>query len=169
MQFYCLFAGNEKLAKDFLTGLYYNLLVEILSKDNQKILKFDALTDLCTKIGVRLGNAIFANHERARLDMKNQNKEISKKFDFFIDDDDKIDVKIKFGFEKKSMKIEVGDVIETIPYLSPKNEFKKDDDADTILYASLYNSPSMEVMKKYMLNQNLKLSKKLKKKLQKRG
>ena len=157
------------MAKDFLTGLYYNLLVEILSKDNQKILKFDALTDLCTKIGVRLGNAIFANHERARLDMKNQNKEISNKFDFFIDDDDKIDVKIKFGFEKKSMKIEVGDVIETIPYLSPENEFKKDDDADTILYASLYNSPSMEVMKKYMLNQNLKLSKKLKKKLQKRG
>ena len=90
------------MAKDFLTGLYYNLLVEILSKDNQKILKFDALTDLCTKIGVRLGNAIFANHERARLDMKNQNKEISKKYDFFIDDDDKIDVKIKFGFEKNN-------------------------------------------------------------------
>ena len=119
----CFFAGNEKLAKDFLAGLYYNLLVEILSKDNKKILKFDALTDLCTKIGVRLGNAIFANHERARLDMKNQNKEISKNMTFFIDDDDKIDVKIKFGFEKHSMKIEVGDVIETIPYLSPKNEF----------------------------------------------
>ena len=28
------FAGKEKLAKDFLTELYYNLLVEILSKDN---------------------------------------------------------------------------------------------------------------------------------------
>ena len=31
------------------------------------------------------------------------------------------------------MKIEVDDDIETIPYLSPKNEIKKDDDADTIL------------------------------------
>ena len=28
------------------------------------------------------------------------------------------------------MKIEVDDDVETIPYLSPKNEIKKDDDAD---------------------------------------
>ena len=91
-----LFAGKEKLAKDFLTELYYNLLVEILSKDNNEVLKFDALTDLCTEVGVRLGNAIFANHERARLNMKKQTKEIGKKYDLFIDDDDKKDVKIKF-------------------------------------------------------------------------
>ena len=64
---YCLlfFAGKEKLAKDYLTVLYCNLLVEILSKDSNELLKFDALTDLCTEVGVRLGNAIFANHERA--------------------------------------------------------------------------------------------------------
>ena len=60
------FAGNEKLAKDFLTELYCNLLVEILSKDNNKVLKFDALTDLCAEIGVKLGNAIFANHENGQ-------------------------------------------------------------------------------------------------------
>ena len=40
------FARNKKLAKDFLTELYYNLSVEILSKDNNEVLKFDALTDL---------------------------------------------------------------------------------------------------------------------------
>ena len=76
------FAGKEKLAKYFLTELYYNLSVEILSKDNDEVLKIDALTDLCTKVGVRLGNAIFANHERSRLDIKKQTKEISKKYDF---------------------------------------------------------------------------------------
>ena len=64
------FAGNEKLVKDLLTELYYNLSVEILSKDNNEVLKFDALTDLCTDVGVR-------------FDMKKQTKEISKKYDFF--------------------------------------------------------------------------------------
>ena len=59
------FARKEKLAKDFLTELYCNLLVEILSKDNNELLKFDALTNLYTEVGVRLGNVIFANHERA--------------------------------------------------------------------------------------------------------
>ena len=69
------FAGNEKLAKDFLTEFYYNLSVEIRSKDNNEVLKFDASTDLCTKIGVRRGNAIFANHERARLEKTDQRNE----------------------------------------------------------------------------------------------
>ena len=72
--------------------------------------------------------------------MKKQTEEFSKKYDFFIDDNNKKDVKIKFDDEKKLMKIEVDDDIETIPYLSPKNEIKKDDDADTILQASLCNS-----------------------------
>ena len=40
------FARNKKLVKDFLTELYYNLSVEILSKDNNEVLKIDALTDL---------------------------------------------------------------------------------------------------------------------------
>ena len=107
--------------------------------------------------------------------MKKQTEEISKKYDFFIDNDDKKDVKIKFDDKKNSMKIEVDDYVERIPYLSPqneikkdddaddeknsmkfkqtmlkqflspKNEIKKDDDADTILYTSLYNSPKCEV------------------------
>ena len=111
------FARNEKLTKDFLTELYYNLSVEILSKDNN-VLKFDALTDLCTKVGVRLGNVIFANHERVMLYMKKQTREISKKYDFFIDDNDKKDVKIKFDDEKNSMKIEVDDDVEIYLFIS---------------------------------------------------
>lgn len=63
------------------------------------------------------------------------------------------------------MKIEVDDDVETIPYWSPKNEIKKDDDADTILCASPYNSPKHDIGEKYMLDQNLKLSKKSQKKL----
>ena len=78
------FIGNEKLAKDFLTELYYNLLVEILSKDNNEVLNFNALTDLCTEVGARLGNAIFVNHERVRLDMKKKTEEISEKYDFLL-------------------------------------------------------------------------------------
>ena len=97
------------LAKDFSTELYYNSSVKIISKDNNEVLKFDALTDLCTEVGVRLGNAVFANHERVRLDMKKQTEEISKKYDFLIDDDDKKDVKIKFDDKKNSMKIEIDD------------------------------------------------------------
>ena len=65
--------------------------------------------------------------------MKKQTEEFSKKYEFFIDDDDKKDVKIKFDDDKKLMKIDVDDDIETIPYLSPKNEIKKDDNADTNL------------------------------------
>ena len=67
------------MAKDFLTELYYNLSVDILSKDNNEVLKFDALTDLCAKVGVRLDNAIFVNHEKVRLDMKNRLKKLMKK------------------------------------------------------------------------------------------
>ena len=97
------------LAKDFSTELYYNSSVEIISKDNNEVLKFDALTDLCTEVGVRLGNVVFANHERVRLDMKKQTEKISKKYDFLIDNDDKKDVKIKFDDKKNSMKIEIDD------------------------------------------------------------
>ena len=53
--------------------------------------KFHALTDLRVEIGVKLENFIFANHERARLNMEKQKKqaeEISKKHDFFDDKDD---------------------------------------------------------------------------------
>ena len=43
----------------------------------------------CVEIGVKVENSIFANHERAKLNMKKQTKEISKKYDFFDDEDDK--------------------------------------------------------------------------------
>ena len=43
------------------------MTVEVLSSDNSENLQFDALTDLCIEIGVKLENSIFANHERARL------------------------------------------------------------------------------------------------------
>ena len=63
--------------------------MEVLSSDNSENLQFEALTDLCVEIGVRLENSIFANYERASLDMKKQTEEISKKYDFFDDKDDK--------------------------------------------------------------------------------
>ena len=68
------FARKETLAKTFLTELYKNMTVEVLSSDNSENLQFDALTDLCIEISSRLENSIFANHERARLDMKNRQR-----------------------------------------------------------------------------------------------
>ena len=64
------FAGKETLAKTFLTELYKNLTVEVLSSQNSENLQFDALTDFCAELGVKLGNSIFGNHERARFDIK---------------------------------------------------------------------------------------------------
>ena len=48
------------------------------------VLEFQALTDLCAEINVRLANSIFANHKRARLDMKKQEEQISKKNMVFL-------------------------------------------------------------------------------------
>ena len=56
--------------KNFLPELFKNLTVKVLSSDDFENLQFDALTDLCTGLSVRLGNSNFANHERASLDMK---------------------------------------------------------------------------------------------------
>ena len=142
------FAGKETSVKNFLIELYRNLTVEVLSCDNDSILEISAITSLCAEISVRLGNAIFANHERARLKMKKQEEEISTKYDFFDDDnDDKkdflddISVKIKEDFYdddnddvviKRESDTQMDDA-ETIPYASPKRE---DDigDKETILY-----------------------------------
>ena len=63
------FGGKETLVKDFLTELYRNLTVEVFSSENNMGLKFQALTDLRMEINARLANSIFANHERANLDM----------------------------------------------------------------------------------------------------
>ena len=82
------FVGKESLVKNFLTELYRNLMVEVVSSDNCSVLEFQALTDLCPKINVRLANSIFANHENESLNMKKQDEDISKKKFFFDDDDD---------------------------------------------------------------------------------
>ena len=64
------FAGKETLAKTFLMELYKKLTIEVLFSDNSENLQFDALTDLCTELGVSQENSVFANHERERLDIK---------------------------------------------------------------------------------------------------
>ena len=123
------FAGKESLVKNFLTELYRNLTVEVLSSDNDSVFEFQALTDLCAEINVRLANSIFASHERARLDVKKQDEDISKKYDFFYNDDDKnfpgdVSIKQESDFPNDaSIKQESDNEIdnrETIPYASPK-------------------------------------------------
>ena len=78
------FAGAESLVRNFLTELYRNFTVEVLLPDNNSVLEFQAFTDLCAKINVRLANSIFAYHERQRLDMKKQAEDIRKNYDFFL-------------------------------------------------------------------------------------
>ena len=111
--------------------MYKNLAVEVLSSENFENLQFDGLTDVCVELGVRLGNSIFVNHEKGRLDMKKKAEEISKKYDFFDDQDDKKDVKIKSDTEI--------DDIEAIPYSSPKWQNDIDD-----IGRSPYASPKRE-------------------------
>ena len=86
---------------------------------------------------------------------KNRPKKIVKNMTFFIDNDNKKDVKIKFDDKKNWMKIEVDNDVETIPYLSSKNEIEKDDDVDTILYTSLNNSPKHEINEKIYVQPKL--------------
>ena len=45
--FLLFFAGKETLAKNFLTELYKNLTVDVLSSDNVSTLEFNALSGLC--------------------------------------------------------------------------------------------------------------------------
>ena len=78
------FVGKESLLKNLLTELYKNLTVEVIPSDKDSVFPFQALTDLCDEINVRLANYIFANHERARLDMKKQDEDISKKYEFLM-------------------------------------------------------------------------------------
>ena len=172
------FAEKETLAKHFLTELCKNLTVEVLSFDNSENLQFDALTDLCVELSVRLGNSIFANHERTRPDIKQQAEEISKKYDFFDDQDDKKD--------KKDLKIKSDteiDDIETIPYASTKRENDIDDietipytpaerendidDRETIVYASPRRESENKIDEKMYKEPKLETAAELKNKLQK--
>ena len=66
--------------------------MEVLFSDNSENLQFEELTDLRVEIGVRLENSMFANNERASVNMKKQAEEISKKHDFLDDKDDKKNV-----------------------------------------------------------------------------
>ena len=150
--------------------MYKNLTVEVVSSDNDSTLEFNALTDLCAEIVVRLANSIFVNHERARLDMKKQEDEISKKCDSFDDDDDKKDdifIKMEDDFLdfdnddvliKKESDNEMDDR-ETIPYTSLKRKNDNEiDDRETILFASpkresqdeidknIYKEPKLETL-----------------------
>ena len=116
------------------------MTVEVLSSDNSENLQFDALIDLSAELSVRLGNYIFANHERVRLDMKKQTEEISKKYDFFDNEDNKKVVKIKRDTEM--------DDIESILYASPKRE-NDNDDRETIAYAFPIRKSKDKIDEKY--------------------
>ena len=59
------------------------------------------------------------------------------------------------------MKIKVDDDVETIPYVSPKNEIKKDDVADTIFCASPYNSPKHDIDEKIYVEPKLETIKEI--------
>ena len=150
------FAGKETIVKDFLTELYRNLTVEVLSTDNDSILRFETLTDLCAEINIRLANSIFANQERARLDTKKQAEEISKKYDFFDDDDGDKKPKEEIDEEKpyfdelyfpddvvidQEKDGEIEDVYdrETIPYVPPRRE------SNNKIDEKLYKEPKAEM------------------------
>ena len=70
--FLLLFAGKESLWRNFLTELYRNLTVEVLSSDNDQVLEFQALTDLRVEINVRLANLWKGKgrHEKTRVGNK---------------------------------------------------------------------------------------------------
>ena len=177
------FAGIETLAKNFLTDLYKNLTVEVLSPANNSTPEYNALTDLCADIGVGLANPIFANNERARLDMKKQEEQISKKHDFFDDDDDDdvddkkdfaVHILIKMEDDFPGGCDDYGDVLvmvkkesdnetddgETILFVSPKR--KNDlDNRETILYASPRRKSEDEMMERYKNSLSRKLHQRL--------
>ena len=129
------------------------------------------LQTLCAELGAKLGNSIFANHERTRLNMKKQTEEISKKYDFFDDEDDKKDVKIKSYTEMDDIKTipyaspkrgnDIDD-IEIIPYVSTKKE-NDIDDRETIAYVSQRRESKDEIDEKIYKEPKLETAVKIKK------
>ena len=98
-------AGKQSLVRtssqNYIETEYLNTL--ILELSTYWVLGFQTLTDLCAEINVRLANSIFANHKRARLDMKKQEEQISKKkYGFFNDDGDNKDFPDDASIEKES-------------------------------------------------------------------
>ena len=98
-------AGKQSLVRtssqNYIETEYLNTL--ILELSTYWVLGFQTLTDLCAEINIRLANSIFANHKRARLDMKKQEEQISKKKNgFFNDDGDNKDFPDDASIEKES-------------------------------------------------------------------
>ena len=98
-------AGKQSLVRtssqNYIETEYLNTL--ILELSTYWVLGFQTLTDLCAEINIRLANSIFANHKRARLDMKKQEEQTSKKKNgFFNDDGDNKDFPDDASIEKES-------------------------------------------------------------------
>ena len=69
--------------KEVISELYLNLSLKALSKNEEsQDLRFDALTDLCIEINVRLNNSIFANKSRQKKEKIKWEIKISEDFDF---------------------------------------------------------------------------------------
>ena len=132
------------------------MTVEVLSSDTSSVLEFQALTDLSAEIDVRLANSIFANHERARLDMKKQAEDISKKCDFINDndDDDDDDDDDKNFPDDVSIKQESDNEIddrETIHYASQRRE--SDDKIDEKIYKEPKLETAIEIEKQAIIDE----------------
>ena len=134
------------------------------------------LSRIWVDIGVSLENAIFANNERARLDMKKQEEETSKKCNFFDDDDDDddddndkkdfpVDIPFKMEDDFPSGYNDDGDVLvkkesgnemddRETPFEYPKRE-NDIDDRETILYASTRRKSEDEIDEKTYNKPNL--------------
>ena len=77
------FPFAEKTVKEVISELYLNLSLKALSKNEEsQDLRFDALTDLCIEINVRLNNSIFANKSRQKKEKIKWEIKISEDFDF---------------------------------------------------------------------------------------
>lgn len=102
------------------------------------------------EINIRLVNSIFADQEKAFLDMKKQVEDISKKYDFFNDDDKDNFIKnpiflMMFRLNKKM----ILNLTMLIRFLTPSPE-------EIVI---------LKLMERNIKSQNFKLQLKLKKKL----
>ena len=71
-------AGENNISKNTLTEIYRNLSLQALSKKDGNVdLNFDAITELVTKINIRLRNSIFLNRhnaQKSKCEKKNKMK-----------------------------------------------------------------------------------------------
>ena len=132
--------------------------MEVLPSDNNAGLHFQALRDMCAEINVRIANSIFANHERARLDMKKQAEDISKKYGYFdegdSDYDDKSlsdDVSIKqesdIEIDNASIKEESDNEINRKKYKEPQLETAAEIEKQAVIDEDKFIKIELEVNK----------------------